>query len=307
MLTKRELIMASTESSYDSDASPGDSDAILVQNLSANPAEGARMNERPATRSSLGALQHLYGGTLMSLSFDVELKGSGELGVEPEWGVLMKGCGLAETVDADTDVRYAPASSDHDSLTIYYNQDGVVYKLTGARGSVSVNLETGQAGMLSFNFTGHVTREDQDLPDPTFDDVVPPAVKGGDFTIGGYSAVISAFSFDLNNEVVTPPDLSAEDGYGEIRITGRDVSGSIDPEMTDLSTNDWLGDWESGESMSLDTGEIGSSEGNRIQITAPAVYYREPSFGERDGIRIAELSCGLAESDTDDEFEIVLT
>ena len=66
-LVRRRVITAKVESSYNTDAVPtGTANAIEVEDLNWQP-EGLRMVERPLIRSSLGELQHLYGGSLMSV------------------------------------------------------------------------------------------------------------------------------------------------------------------------------------------------------------------------------------------------
>ena len=75
MIINREVILVKEEVTYNTDPVPTEgANAVLVE----NPAwqnEGLRMNERPAVRSSIGQLQHVYGGMLRTVTFDVELKG----------------------------------------------------------------------------------------------------------------------------------------------------------------------------------------------------------------------------------------
>ena len=145
ILTSRAVVTAKVESTYNTDSTPSVSaDAVLVANPSwAN--EGLRMNERPVVKETLAPEQHVFGGTLKTISFDVEIKGSGVVDTAPDWGVLMKGCAFAETVPGGAGtITYIPSStfSDQKSLTIWYYQNGLLHKLTGCRGNVSFNLET---------------------------------------------------------------------------------------------------------------------------------------------------------------------
>jgi len=307
MLVNREVITAKIETTYNVDAAPAAADAILVENVSWSN-EGLRMNERNSIRGNIGKLQQIFGGRLMSVSFDVEIKGSGTAGTPPEIGQLLRACGMGETIVALTSVSYSPGSSGHESITLHFYRDGKRFILTGCRGNVTEQLETGAQGKMSFAFTGHVAPEtDTAMIAPTYDSTVPVAVIGAAFSIGAYSAVISSLSFDLSNTLATPPDISAVDGYAEIRITNRDVNGSFDPEDTLLAVNDWQNDLINGNTLALDTGVIGSVAGNRYQLTMPAVYYREMGPGDRDGIRTLDISFGAAESAGDDEFTLVFT
>jgi len=312
MLTSREVLLIKPETTYNTDAAPtASADAVLVENL-AWAHEGLRMNEQPATRPSLGKLKQLFGGTLMSVTFDVQLKGAGaaySASVRPEVDAILRACGLAAAVDTTAGVEkitYTPASTGHESVTVYYYQDGVLFKLTGCRGNISFNGETGKSGMISVTLTGHVaTPVDAALPTPTFDTAEPPQVLGSAFSVGGFSAVINALAFDLGNTVTTPPDSSASDGFGQVTITGRDVNGSLDPQAVTVATHDFVGRLRSGQEMALSFGSIGATQYNRYKISMPAIYYRDVSPEDRDGIRTYSVPFGAVESATDDEVSIV--
>ena len=307
MLTNREVILAKIESVYNTDPTPATTDAILVENPSWSLA-GLRMVDRNNVKASTATDQKIYGGTLRGISFDVEIKGSGTAGTAPEIGTLLRACGLDETIVASTSVTYAPISTGFESITIYYYQDGILNKITGCRGNASFNLECGNKGMVSFTFTGHDGgTTDVSMVTPSYDSTVPPVFINAPFSIGAYSAVIAGLTFDMANTVATPPDVSATDGYSQIYLTKRDVNGTFSPEMTLVATNDWIGQLKAGTTMALDTGAIGATAGNIYQVTMPAVYYREMSPGDRDGVRTLENTFGAAESSGDDEFSIAFT
>ena len=217
-------------------------------------------------------------------------------------------CALDVTNVPATSDTYAPVSTGHESGTIHYNKDGKLHKLTGCRGNVSPGLETGNKGMVSFTITGH-TANPTDIPlaVPAYDTTEPPAILGAAFTVDGYAGILNALSFDMTNTLSLRPDMNAADGYGEVIITERDVNGTIDPEDVLVATHDFIGNFTSGKSMVLTTGVIGSTAGNRYQIDMPAIYYRDASNGDRDGVDTAELPFGAAESSGDDDFSIIFS
>jgi hypothetical protein len=310
MLTNREVILAEIEVTYGVDPVPVEAtNAMLVENIGWSN-EGLRMNERPAVRQNIGMLQQVYGGTLRSITFDVEVKGGGgALDLPPEFGPLLRACGFGETINVATSVVYAPVSTGQESVTIYYFQDGIRHILTGCVGNASFNLETGALGKISFTFTGHlVSVTDVALPvAPVYQTNVPPPLINTPFVIGGYSAIINALACDLSNTVATPPDMAASDGYSQIRITQRDVQGSYDPEAVLIATDDPYTDLQQGNTLAVSTGVIGSVAGNRIQFDFPAAYYRDIAPGDRDGIRTYDIPLGFAESAGDDEITITFT
>lgn len=307
-LVNREIILFKLNSgAYGVDAAPAASDAVLVENVQWDN-RGRRMIERPAIRSSLGALKQVYGGSLIGMRFDVEIKGSGAAGTAPEFGALLRACRMGETVVALTSVTYKPVSGTSEEGSLYYYEDGKLWKMLGARGNVTANLRTGGVGKLSFDLVGHLSGPtDAALVTPTYDSTVPPALVGVPFTVDSYAAVIEALSWDLGNVIAMPPSIGATDGYGEITITARDVNGTFDPEAVLVATKDFMGQFKSGAVMNLTTGVIGATAGNRYQVTMPAISYRDISPGNREGIRTYNNAFGAAEATTDDEVSIVLT
>ena len=112
MLNHRSVLLAKVEATYNVDPTPtGAANAILVEKLSWGFAN-ARMAQRAPVRTSQGKLKDLYAGALISIKFDVEIKGSGSAGIAPEFGPLLKACQMSETVVAVTSVTYKPASSE---------------------------------------------------------------------------------------------------------------------------------------------------------------------------------------------------
>lgn len=314
MLTKRDVILVEIESAYNTDPTPTAADNSVLVEEPGWSYEAARLIDRPAARPSLGMLQQIFGGALKTVSFGCEVKGPGaaySATVRPEIDPLLRACGLAATVDAtpgSETVTYAPASTGLESCTVYYYQDGTLHKLTGCRGNVAYSMEAGGKVMANFTMTGHYSAiTDTALASPTYDTTEPPVFRGQSFTVGGYAAVIGSLSFDMANKLAMPPSANAADGFGEIRVTGRDVNGSFDPEHTLVATNSWLAAFDAGTNLALATGNIGATQYNRFSVSMPAIYYRSIGPGDRDGIRSLDVTFAAAESTTDDEVTIVFS
>jgi hypothetical protein len=99
-LTRKKFLVAKGGSSYGTDATPvGGSNAIQVSSLEVTPIEAD--NVQAATFQ--GFLGNSTRGTLVankrvSVTFEVELAGSGAAGTAPAFGPLLKACGLSETI-----------------------------------------------------------------------------------------------------------------------------------------------------------------------------------------------------------------
>lgn len=309
---KNEVILAKTESSYGVDPTPtAGSNAILVRPPTLS-AEGLRMNDRGAVRASLGMLQRIYGGRLARLEFETEVKGSGAAGTAPEIGPLLKACGCDETIVPSTSVKYEPVSSSHSSVTIYYYEGGrKLHKLLGARGTVSFKLEAGGILIASFSFVGHYTEPtDQSQPSPTYNSQVPKAALGMAVSINGVTAIVArAWEWALNWTIAMPPSLSASDGYGEIILTERDVTGkmTIEAELDSVLDLDAL--LSGGTRFAWASGSLGGTAGNIVALATPAssTYVTDAQQGEGEGLRLREVPLAVDDSTSDQELSVTFT
>lgn len=305
---KRTVLLAKIEATYNTDPTPVEAaDAVLIENP-AMQFEGARMHERNPTKPSLGALNSLYAGSLMTVTFDVDIKGSGTAGTAPEYGPLLRACGLGEAIVAVTSVTYEPVSTAFESVTIYWFVDGLKYILTGCRGTVTGAVGIGATAKLSFSMTGHFTGPtDVALAAPTYSAITPLAMLNlTSFTVDSFAAIVSAINFDLGLEVGTPDDLSATDGFGEVQISGRRVTGSIDPMETLVATYDWVTKWKADTAAVLTTGAIGAA-GNIFNLSFPKAQYTELSSGDRAGMLTRDITFLAGENVADDEISLVFT
>ena len=309
MLKHRSVLLGKLEATYNTDPVPtGAANAILVENL-AFAWSDSRMAERPVVRTVQGKLKPLFGGTLATITFDVEVKGSGTAGTAPEIGALLRASSFSETIVASTSVAYTLVSTAQESMTFYFFMDGKRYVMTGAIGTKTADLSVGSYGKFSFSFTGHTAQAtDVALATPTYSSQIPPVLVSVPFTIDTYSAVISGLKYDTGVQIAKPPSITAADGYGRMTVTGRNVTGSIDPEDVLIATHDFEARWRAGTAMALTTGVIGATAGNRYTISMPSVVYNDaPTMGDRDGIATLDMKFLAQALTTDNELTITFT
>lgn len=138
----------------DDDAASGDAtNAMVVSNVGHKPLEGNRIS-RDVVKGFLGSPGELQVTSFVELSFDVEITGSGDKVLPPAYSPLYQLVGVSETITADTSVDYSLVDSGYKDGTIYYYVDGVLHKMLGARGSLSMTLGTGTIPKFSFTFIG---------------------------------------------------------------------------------------------------------------------------------------------------------
>lgn len=310
MLDKRAVVLVKDEVTYNTDSVPvAGTNAVLIEDVKWS-FEGAKMYQQKPVRPSLAQLRPLYAGTLMKIDGKVEMKGAPAAGTVPEIGAVLRSAGFSETVVAVTSVTYKPVSDPtlHKSSSLYFYDDGLLLKLTGCRAKCSFNFNVATAPMMHVEWTGHfVSVTDVALPTPTYTSQLPVPLVNMPFTIGAYAAVISKLDFDLGNEIVFPTSIAAADGYGEVQIVGRKLTGSIDPLRVAIATKNFISQWQAGTTLALDTGVIGSVAGNRLQVTMPIVTYTAVGRGNRSQFGVYEMKFHAAESAGDDEVSIIFT
>ena len=288
-LTRKRTLLVKTESSYGTDPTPtGGSNAILVRNLNIEPVQSDEVS-RDLIRGYLGNYETLLSNTRVNVSCDVEMVGSGAAGTEPAYAPLLKACGLAVTTVSSTSNTYAPVSASFGSVTIYTNIDGVRHKVTGCRGTFSINCELNQIPVISFSMTGiYNAPTDQAAPSCTYNATSPLLFKTGNtsaFSIFGYSGALQSWNFDINNETVVRQLVG---GTQEVMITDRKPSGSATVEAVALSAHNFFTD-ATGSSTGTNTFLHGTTAGNKVTISCPQTDLGQPTYEDSEGVQMLSL------------------
>ena len=291
LLSRKRMILAETESTYGTDPTPEvGSNAILVRNVEVTPLEVDTVN-RELVRPFLGQADQLLAQQRVLLNFEVELAGSGTAGTAPAYGPLLEACRCTATTVADTSVTYAPNSdATPSSVTIYFNNDGVLHKATGCRGTFSLNCEVGAIPFISFEMTGVFNApSDTAISAPTYSNQAAPLVfKNGNtssFEVFSYAGAVQSLSFELANEVVYRELVG---GTKSIDIVNREPSGECVVEATTLATHNFFTD-ATGTSTGNLTFQHGSTGGNIVTFTAAQIDLGGPSYSDADGIQMLTL------------------
>ena len=287
-LTRKKFLIAKIETTYGTDPSPvGGSDAVQVTNLEVTPIE----SDNVQAASYQGFLGNSTRGTLVankrvSVTFDVELSGSGTAGTAPAFGPLLKSCGLSETIASSTSVTYAPVSSSFSSATIYCFYDGTRHKITGARGTVSFNLTAGQFAVASFQFIGIYNAPDGTALSGSFTVAnQAAAIEVNDTNVttatfhGVTSSRIESFDMALNNELLYKETASSQ----EVLITNRAPGGTAVIEAPAVGTTDFFA-----KAVAAATGStslvLGATAGNIVTVNAAQTDITGCSYADTNGV-----------------------
>jgi hypothetical protein len=306
LLSRKRTILAKIETTYGTDSTPtGAANAILVRNMTITPLNAELVN-RDLVRPYLGASEQLLASAYVSIEFEVEMAGSGTAGTAPAYGPLLRACGMAEA-DGASDVVYTPVSSSFESVTLYHNVDGVLHKITGARGNVELDIRARQIPVFKFTFTGlYNAPTDTAAPAVTYTAFQTPLAANSDnstgFSLFSYSGALESLSLNLNNAISYRSLIGAED----VLMTDRQVSGTVMFEAPTIAAKDFFTVALGTALGALDITH-GTTAGNRVQITSSRVSAQNPTYQDQDGIMMMQVPVRLVPSTAgNDEISIIV-
>lgn len=194
------------------------------------------------------------------------------------------------------------------SLTQGSYEDGVRKLLKGSRGKVKIGFKSGEPVFMDFEFQGveaGVT-DTAFLDGVTYENTKPPAFLSALFSVDAYSARIGEMDIDVGNTLAVRDDVNDARGILSFAITGREVTGSFNPEMVSCVAHDFHSKWFSGAEMAVDF-TVGAIAGNKFRFYIPRAQYTKVEDEDRDGLQLAKSAFSLngSVSPGDDELTIL--
>ncbi|MEL7113980.1 MAG: phage tail tube protein [Pseudomonadota bacterium] len=305
---RSKIVLAKIEATYGTDATPtGAADAMLTTEFQFTPMEGqdvARDLETPFLGADPSTPVDLH----CTMTFNVELQGSGTAGTAPAWGPLLRACGCAEVITANTSVAYTPVSDGFEAVTVYFQHGGTLYRIMGARGTVKFDLSASGNPMLRFDFKGlyatpgEAARPTVDLsrfkpPLPVTDRNTPV------FQIGGVDYVLRSFMLDLANQIEGRFLVGSEG----ILLVDRDETVELTIEATPMTT---LNPYQLAETSTQIAVTLthGTEAGKIITFAIPRAQMQRPQ-GLAEANKIVEWPLRLKPIPAagDDQWTVTLT
>ena len=167
-----------------------------------------------------------------NFSFSTYLNGSGVLGTAPGYNILFRACGMAQTIQAgvSTTLSLIDPQAAQEWVDLACFQGRTRFDAPGSRGTWTLNMTAGQFPTVEWSFNGLYAEPTQpSLPAaPTFSNQGSPSLFDSigtpTFSVGGYSAEVSAFTMSIGNEI------TGSDHGGSTKqriITGRSITAEI--------------------------------------------------------------------------------
>lgn len=304
---RSKTILLKPEAVYATDPAPtGAANAILATEVTFTPMEGSDV-PRNLERGYFAADATVAAELRAVLTFSVELVGSGTLGTPPAWGPLLRAFGVAEIITAATKVEYVPITDEPESVACYFDVDGTLHKLGGARGTGVLGITANGNPKITATLTGLFSvPAEAARPVPDFSSFKPPQIASSantSFTIDGDSFVMRDYQFDLGG-VIEPRILVGQEA---ILITDRKERLSVTVEAVPLTTYNPFSAAQNGtlKAISLTHGSI---VGRKVQIDHPAALQQRPgAYQQTQGVLEWPLTFLPQPTDGNDQWKITLT
>lgn len=201
--------------------------------------------------------------------------------------------------------KYTPISTAFESLTLYLYRDGLLHKMTGCRGTFSVQATGGEYALFTFTFTGdYVQATDGAMPTPTYETQKPTQVELANLTVDDFTSFAAAeFTFDMANDVQIREDINAENAYAGAIIVGRQPSVGFNPEAVLEATHPVWENLAAGTELAFGV-KVGKAKGNVVQFDCPNVQYTSVRYGNRNSLLTYDITLNCARVAGNDEVSI---
>ena len=283
---KRLAMLIKAETTYGTDAAPAAADGIIASNITFTPLDGEEVR-RDLMLPYLGNQGMILTATYGRLEFDVEIAGSGTPATPPKYSALLRTAGFAATIAAGPtpppSVTYSIVETGVESGTVHFVSDGVRHIFLGGQANIVLNFVPNQIPKFRVTYTGLLGAvSDAAMPTVTmtgWTTPVPVSKANTTLALHGWSAVAESLTIDLGN-TITPRHLIGDE---RVIITDRQSTGTAVVEAKSIATIDWFA-----RARNATTGALslvhGTTAGNIVEITAPAVQIGKPSQGQTDNI-----------------------
>jgi hypothetical protein len=249
--------------------------------------------------SGASATDNIYNGMVISITSGA---GSGSSGVITAYNGSTKVATVQKTTAAFTpdntsvysiaaNVGYKPVSSTFSSVSIYYNIDGLLHKVTGCRGTFTINGAVGEIPYIEFTMTGiYNSPTDTAAPAATYaNQSVPVVFKNGNttnFELLSYAGCLQSIELDVGNEVIYRELVGCSK---EVLITNRAITGTIVIEAPTIAQKDYFTAALSDSTLGNFTLKHGQAAGNIVTLTTSTVDIGDPSYEDQDGIHMLSI------------------
>lgn len=312
---RNSALTAKIETTEGVDAVPtGAANAVLLTELNVDPLDASNIN-RDLIRGFFGGSEQLVGPASVKAGFTVELAGSGTAATPPAFGALLQACGMAEAaLTSPNRVEYTPVSTALKTATMNYVDDGVLHKLLGSMGTMSLSAKVGERATMKFDFIGQDGGISEGTVTPVYTAWKKPVAMTKanvvDITIGCTYAtgvltggtVYSSTGLEvaLGNAVAFNALINQE----FVDIADRDVTGKLMFKLSAAEEVAFAAIVKANTTQSIGF-TIGTVSGNKVIVFMPQVQLINYKKSEMNGNRMISYDIRATPNTGNDEIRLI--
>lgn len=303
LLRRKRVLAAKSETTIGTPISLGASDAVFNV-FDATIQQGIPFIGREG-QSSFAPITGSLGAYMGTLTFSTDLiPGSGAV---PAWAsTLLPACGYVVSTATYTPRTEAPGSNVK-TLTMGLYENGLYKQIHGAMGTFVVRFVAGEPVRIDWTFTG-IWSDPSDVAiiAPTYPTVMPLRFVSSALDLGGATTLkVREVTIDAGNEVVLREDSTTSTGYVSALITGRRITGTIDPEAELVATKDFYTELTTLVEQELEI--VLASAGIGATFNLPKIQFTNIQEADRSGIQVdnLEFQANRSAAAGDDEMSII--
>lgn len=285
--------------------------AILTRNFSTKPVEVDRL-DRNLDNRSFGAVPSSPGNERQTITYEVELAGSGTAGTAPAWMELLEGCGMAPpvlTAVTKAEQRFSAITAAPSSLTHIHWIGDQRRRSVGGRGTFSMDFTAGAFPFLSFNFTALLASAspfDVGAPGPStltrWKGPVECNVNNTTVLLDGFACIARSIKIDAN----VPITLRNLIGSRYTRRGNHKATARLAIEAPSMAVKDYLATLRSGALVPM-LATHGIVAGNIIEVSAPQAQIIDIAERDEDGVQMWDVDLSLTTSIGAGADDLILT
>ena len=306
---KKMLLLAKKEVTAGTDSTPTAAlNAILCRAFMPEPITAEQV-QRNLIRPWKGNSGSLTVAEHRKFAFEVEYAASGTVGTAPAWGPLLEACGFAATITPATRVVYDLVSEGEPTLTMYGYLDKTKFVMTGAKGTVSFELNSKGIPVMKFEFLGSYSAATEEVAMPTgvdYSKFIQPQTVGRKntpvFNFHSVTACMSAFSVNLANALAWRELVNCSGPASPDRAP----SGSVTMELPSITTKDWAEVVRTGTTGACKLTH-GTVPGNIITLDMPAIQCKPFTLQDDAGVAMVNMPFDVNPLLGNDELRLTLT
>ena len=304
-LWKNKLLLIKKETTAGVDSIPvAATDSMLGFNVALTL--DADEKTRNPDKGYFAASEKSYTNKKFTLTFDLELAGSGTAGTAPAIGPALIMCGMSETIVAVTSVEYKPVSGSTETASIYLNIDGTLYKALSCKGSIKINPAIDDYSKASVTVTGlYLAPADAALVPGVFTNFIAPVdctKETCELSVNSVLVDGRSFSYDQGNDNQLKQSTETKVIANVDRQGSAEITCWINPQATFNPYS--LFEAHTKVPVYWTSGIVA---GNICKVTLPSAQLGAPQVGDLDGVAGYTIPLTPHSTTGDNEFNIFFT